>query len=125
MQGRVRFTVAFYLDKRRVRRTFGTLDAAKREARDAARKIQEGRGKTNDLRPEERDTYLAASQLLRDLDIPMFSAVEDYVKQRRRLGDVLLGSAVEEYLRRLRDVHRHSESSPRARRGPRNPWQWR
>ena len=103
-KGRDRFTVAFYRNKQRVRRTFVTLEAAKHEARLAAQKIQEGLGITNDLRPHEREAYLAAGNVLAELDVPLLSAVQEYAKCRQRLGHIPLLTAVEEFLRRSRDV---------------------
>jgi hypothetical protein len=41
-RGMPRFTVAFYLNQQRQRLTFGSLDAAKEEARKAALNIQRG-----------------------------------------------------------------------------------
>lgn len=102
--GRPRFTVAFYQDKHRVRRTFGDLESAKREARLAAQRIQTGLGQTNDLRPQERESYLAAANILRPLNVPLVLVADEYAKCRQRLGDVPLLTAVDEFLRRTRDV---------------------
>lgn len=41
-KGRVRFTLSFYRDGRRVRKVFPTLDAAKKEAQFVAQRIQSG-----------------------------------------------------------------------------------
>lgn len=44
VRGHQRFTVIFYLNKIRVRRTFEDLEKARQEARIAAQKIHEGLG---------------------------------------------------------------------------------
>ena len=104
VHGKTRYTISFFLDGRRKRRMFTDLDAAKREAKLIAEKIQKGLQSNNDLRPAERESYLAAQRTLRDLDVPLNAAVEEYAKCRERLGDVPLLAAVEEYLRRTNGV---------------------
>ncbi len=104
VHGKVRYTVAFYLDGRRERRMFTDLDEAKREAKLAAQKIQKGLHATNDLRPAERESYLVAQRTLKGLDVPLTSAVEEYAKCRERLGDIPLLAAVEEFLHRTNGV---------------------
>jgi integrase len=104
VRGLTRYTVAFYLDHRRMRRTFASLDTAKAEARLAAQKIQEGLSRTNDLNPQERETYLCVKQMAQEFNTPLVAAFEEYVQCRRRLGDIPLLSAVTEFLRRTRDV---------------------
>jgi len=108
-RGSTRFTVSFYHNGRRQRRTFGKLDVAKEEARLIALKIQRGMGGDNDLRPQERESYLAAARMLEPLGLPLLGAVEDYVGCRRRLGGLPLLAAVEEYLHR----HKGFESGVR------------
>jgi len=104
VHGRTRYTVAFYLNQRRIRRTFGTLEAAKDEARIAAQKIQNGLAPNNDLSPQERDTFLTLRQMAQPFNTPLVSAFEEYTQCRRQLGDFPLLSAVTEFLRRTRDV---------------------
>ena len=61
-RGRVRFTVAFYLNGRRQGLTFGSLDTAREEARHIALNIQRGLGGSNDLRPRNgRATWLRSA----------------------------------------------------------------
>lgn len=79
---------------------FTDLEEARHEAKLAAEKIQKGLQSHNDLKPEERASYLAAQRRLRDLDVPLVTAIEEYVKCRERLGGVPMLTAVEEYLRR-------------------------
>lgn len=100
--GRVRYTVSFYLNERRHRRTFGKLDAAKEEARLVALNIQRGLGLSNDLCPQERESFLAATRLLDPLGLPLVGAVEEFVECRRLLDGVPLLTAVQDYLTRAR-----------------------
>lgn len=102
--GKTRFTIAFYRDGLRQRRTFTDLDAAKREAKQVAEKILRGMQSQNDLRPAERDAFLAAQRILKDIDTPLVSVVEEYVGCRKLLGKVPLHVAVEEFLRRTNGV---------------------
>ena len=85
-RGAARFTLSFYHNGLRQRRTFGKLDVAKEEARLVALNIQRGMGGENDLRPKERESYLAAARMLEPLGLPLLGAVEDYLECRRRLG---------------------------------------
>ena len=104
VHGRTRYTIAYFIDGRRQRRMFTDLDDAKREAKFAAEKIQLGLQATNDLRPAEREAYLAARRRLKGLDMPLLSAIDEYVTCRQRLGDVPLLAAVEEFLRHTKGV---------------------
>jgi Phage integrase family len=104
VRGATRFTIAFYRDGRRIRQTFSTMDAAVGEARIAATKIQNGMARAADLSVADRDTYRAAQSLLSELKVPLLSAVEEYVRCRKLLGESPLLPAVEEYLRRTRGV---------------------
>ena len=104
VHGRTRYTIAYFMEGRRQRRMFTDLDDAKREAKFAAEKIQLGLQATNDLRPAEREAYLAARRRLKGLDMPLLSAIDEYVTCRQRLGDVPLLAAVEEFLRHTKGV---------------------
>lgn len=104
VHGKIRYTLAFYLDGKRKRRMFTDLDEAKHEAKLVAQKIQRGLQATNDLRPAERESYLVAQRRLKDLDVPLVSAVEEYAVCRERLQDVPLLAVVEDYLRRANGV---------------------
>ncbi len=102
--GRTRYTVAFYLNQKRVRRSFASAELAKMEARTMAHKIQEGLSQTNDLRPQEREAYIAARGILGQAGPPLLAAVEEYMQCRKRLGEVPLFSVVEEFLSRTNGV---------------------
>lgn len=102
VRGCARFTVAFYLNGRRKRRTFGSLDKAKEEARKVALNIQRGMSHDNDMRPQDREAFKVAHSLVAPLGVPLLTAVEEYVLCRRKLGDVSLLTSVDEYVRRSR-----------------------
>ena len=101
-RGMPRFTVAFYLNQQRQRLTFGSLDAAKEEARKAALNIQRGMSSDNDLRPQDREALRAVQHMLQPLGLPLVSVVEEYLQCRRKLGEVPLLMAVEDFLTRSR-----------------------
>ena len=98
--GATRYTVAFYRDGRRIRRTFGDLEKARREAKLAADNIQRGMALTLDLRPSDREAYHSALNLLKELQVPLVAAVEEYVKCRGLLGGKPLLATVDDYVRR-------------------------
>ena len=62
-KGRVRFTVSFYRDGRRMRKMFNELEDAKKEALFVAQRIQSGMQHVTDLKPHERDNYRRPSHL--------------------------------------------------------------
>jgi integrase len=96
-KGRVRFTLSFYRDGRRMRKMFNDLDAAKKEALFVAQRIQSGMQHVTDLKPHERDNYKAAETLLEKLGIPLYAAVEDYVRARTLAGSESLSVMATEY----------------------------
>jgi integrase len=96
-KGRIRFIVSFYRDGRRMRKMFNDLDAAKKEALFVAQRIQSGMQHVTDLKPHERDSYKAAETLLEKLGIPLYAAVEDYVRARTLAGSESLSVMATEY----------------------------
>jgi hypothetical protein len=76
------------MNGRRERRTFGSLDAAKEEARIAALNIQRGMSSDNDLRPQDRESLRVAQTMLAPLGLPLVAVVEEYLQCRRKLGEV-------------------------------------
>jgi hypothetical protein len=104
VRGVTRFTVSFYRDGRRVRRTFGSLAEATAEARAAATKIQQGLAEVADMRVADRQNYLAANSLPEHVSVPLVAAVEQYVKCVQMLDGMPLLTAVEDYVRRNRGV---------------------
>ena len=93
-KGRVRFTLSFYRDGRRMRKMFNSLDDAKKEALFVAQRIQSGMQHVTDLKPHERDSFKAAETLLEKLGIPLYAAVEDYVRARTLAGSESLSVMV-------------------------------
>ena len=96
-KGRVRFTLSFYRDGRRMRKIFNRLDDAKKEALFVAQRIQSGMQHVTDLKPHERDSFKAAEALLEKLGIPLYVAVEDYVRARSLAGSESLTVMATEY----------------------------
>ena len=96
-KGRVRFTLSFYRDGRRMRKMFNDLESAKKEALFVAQRIQSGMQHVTDLKPHERDTFKAAEALLEKLGIPLYAAVEDYVRARTLAGSESLSVMAMEY----------------------------
>jgi hypothetical protein len=104
--GRVRYTLSFYRDGRRLRKAFGTLDAAKKEALFVAQRIQVGMQHLTDLKSHERDSFKAAEALLRKSGIPLVAAVEDCIRARDLAGTVSLASMASEYGQHFKKVVR-------------------
>jgi integrase len=96
-KGRVRFTLSFYRDGRRMRKMFNTLEDAKKEALFVAQRVQSGMQHVTDLKPHERDSFKAAEGLLEKLGIPLYAAVEDYVRARTLAGSESLSVMATEY----------------------------
>ena len=100
VRGIPRFTVAYYMNDRRHRRTFGSLEAAKEEARILALNVQRGMSSDNDLRPQDREAFRVAQSILAPFGVPLVAAVEEYAQCRRKLGDASLSAAVDDFARR-------------------------
>jgi len=100
VRGGTKFTVSFYQNGRRIRRTFDSLAKATQEARTAAMKIQQRLAEVADLGVADRQNYLEATSLLEGLPVPLAAAVKEYVRCRELLGGSPLLSAIEEHVRR-------------------------
>jgi hypothetical protein len=74
---RLRFAISYYRDGRRLRQFFPTLDAAKKEALFVAQRTQSGMQHVSDLKPHERDTFLAARNLADGAGVPLIAAMEE------------------------------------------------
>jgi integrase len=96
-KGRLRYTLSFYRDGRRMRKMFNDLESAKKEALFVVQRIQSGMQHVTDLKPHERDTFKAAEALLEKLGIPLYAAVEDYVRARTLAGSESLSVMAMEY----------------------------
>ena len=110
-KGRVRFTVSFYREGRRVRKVFPTMDAAKKEAQFVAQRIQSGMQHVTDLKPHERDSFKAAEALLAKHGIPLFAAVEDYIRARDLAGSESLSVVAAEYGRMFGKIVRRATTA--------------
>lgn len=107
-KGRVRYTLSFYRDGRRMRKMFSNIDEAKKEALFVAQRIQSGMQHVTDLKPHERDNYKAAEALLEKLGIPLYAAVEDYVRARNVAGDESLSVMAAEYNKMFGNIVRRA-----------------
>lgn len=105
-QGRVRFTLSFYRDGRRMRKVFSDLEEAKKEALFVAQRIQVGMQHVTDLKPHERDSFKAAEAMLQKSGIPLVAAVEDYIRARDLAGTESLAAMAAEYGQHFRKVVR-------------------
>lgn len=79
------FTLVYYEHGERKRETFGKLENAKTRATDVATQIARGRAGLLTLSNADRESYLAAANLLSSLGIPLHAAVEEYVTARSYL----------------------------------------
>jgi integrase len=102
--GRVRYCLSYYRDGERLRQFFPDLEAAKREARFVAHRIQSGLQHVTDLKPHERDCYVKATELLAGLDVPLVAAIEEYVQARKIAEGVSLTTVAAEYRRVFESV---------------------
>jgi integrase len=105
--GRVRFTVSFYREGRRVRKVFTDPEMARKEALFVAQRIHSGMQHVTDLKPHERDSFKAAEALLRKLGIPLVAAVEDYVRARELAGTESLAAMASQYGQHFQKVVRN------------------
>jgi hypothetical protein len=105
---RSRFAISYYRDGKRMRQVFSLLDAAKKEAQIVAQQIQSGMQHMTDLKPHDRDAYLTACKLLDVIDVPLVSAVEDFVRSRKIAGTESLAAMVTNYSRHFGNIIRHA-----------------
>jgi integrase len=96
------FTVAYYQNGDRQRSMFGLLEDAKKAAHEIATKIAHSRLNVKELTGADRETYVAALNLLEPFNVPLHRAVEEYVAAREReeepVADKAVGELVEELL---------------------------
>ena len=69
--GRKRYFIAHYRDGKRLRQAFADLAAAKKEALFVAQRIQSGMQHVTDIKPHERENYVAAMRLLEKSGVPL------------------------------------------------------
>ena len=109
---RQRYTVAYHDAGGRRLRQFADLADARREAKEIAETLNDGRGGALELSGADRDAYLAAVRQLRPLDISLATAIAEYVDAKK--WNVPLGQAAKSYAEthnaRLPDtVYRYKE----------------
>ena len=85
---RTRFTISFHREGKRLRQTFPTLDAAKKEAHLVAQRIQAGLQHVTDMKPHDRDAFVRAKQMLAALGIPLV----EWLTPLPRTGRVIAAS---------------------------------
>jgi integrase len=103
-QGRVRYCCTWYRDGKRLRRFLPDLESARKEARFVAQRIQGGMQHVTDLKPHERDSYVKATELLAELDVPLVAAIEEYVRARKLADGESLTTVATEYCRVFKSV---------------------
>ena len=106
--GRVRFVIAYYRDGKRLRQVFQTLDAAKKEAQLVAQRIQSGMQQMTDMKPHDRETYLAVRKMADEAGLPLVSAMEDYLRARKMAGTESLAAMAAEYSKHFGNVTRRA-----------------
>jgi len=95
---RERYTLAYHDAGGRKLRQFADLAEARREAKETAEKLNDGRGSALELSGADRDHYLAAISKLKELkplDISLATAIAEYVDAKR--WNVPLGQAAKSY----------------------------
>jgi integrase len=110
-KGRKRYFIAHYRDGKRIRKAFTDLAAAKKEAQFVAQRIQSGMQHVTDMKPHERDSYVAAMRVLENSGVPLVAAVEDYMRARERAGTESLAAMADEYGRLFKKVVRRASTA--------------
>ncbi len=110
-KGRIRFTLCYHRDGKRLRQAFSDLAAAKKEALFVAQRIQSGMQQVTDIKPHERENYVAAMRLLEKSGVPLVAAVEDYMRARTHAGTESLAAMAEEYGRLFKKVVRNATTA--------------
>ena len=103
-RGSVRFIISFHREGKRVRRSFGTLDKAKKEALLVAQRIQSGLQHVTDMAPHDRDAYAASVRLLEKTGIPLVAAIQEYVAAKGIAGTETLVNVATIYSRHFARV---------------------
>ena len=110
-KGRKRYLIAHYRDGKRLRRAFTDLVAAKKEALFVAQRIQSGMQHVTDIKPHERENYVAAMRVLEKSGVPLVAAVEDYMRAREKAGTESLAAMADEYGRLFKKVVRTTSTA--------------
>jgi len=105
---RTRFAISWYRDGKRMRQVFRTIEAAKKEALVVARQIQAGMQYLTDLKPHERDAFIAARDLADRAGLPLVPAMEDYLRARELAGTESLAAMATQYAKHFGSVVRRA-----------------
>ena len=105
-----RFILSYHRAGKRVRRSFTSLEKAKKEALLVAHRIQSGMQHVTDMAPADRDAYAAARRLLdaSGTGVPLVAAVEDYLRARAIAGTESLAAMAADYSKYFRKVVREA-----------------
>jgi len=99
-----RYSIAYYLDGKRKIETRSTESEARTRAHELATQIARGQVNVLSLTNSDRDSYIAALNLLQPLGVPLHAAIEEYVAARQHLHGESLLSAVKEHAARQHHV---------------------
>lgn len=94
------FTVSYWVDKKRVRQVFPTLQKAKDVAAEKASQMATGDIGAAKLTNADSAAYRRAIALLEPIGVALEFAAADYAAAKRRLGQVSLSHVVDFYLKR-------------------------
>jgi integrase len=94
------YTLSYWLDGKRKRQVFSTLEKAKDEAATIATQITKGDLGAAELSCADRASYLRAIHLLQPIGASLELAAAEYAAAVTRLGAVSLSQAVDFYLKR-------------------------
>ena len=99
-----RYSIAYYLDRKRKIETRASEAEARERAHELATQIARGRINVLSLTNADCDSYIAAMNLLRPLDIPLHTAIAEYVAACEQLNGESVLSAAKEHATRRRHV---------------------
>lgn len=94
------FTVSYWVDKKRVRQVFPTLQKAKDVAAEKASQMTTGDIGAAKLTNADSAAYRRAIALLEPIGVALEFAAADYAAAKKRLGGVSLSHVVDYYLKR-------------------------
>ncbi|MEY4385535.1 MAG: hypothetical protein RLY20_818 [Verrucomicrobiota bacterium] len=94
------YTISYWMDGKRHRQLFKTLQEAKDAAADKATKMTKGDLGAAQLTNADSAAYLRAIELLKPSGTPLEFAASEYASAIKRLGAVSLSQAVDFYLKR-------------------------
>lgn len=107
-RGKIHYSVTWFLEGKRHRRSFTDPAAAKQEADLVANKLNRGQAQALTLRATDRESYLTAIGLLAPTNIPLHDAIREYTAARRILEDEPLIPATRFFMERA-----HQKLPPR------------